>query len=361
MSAATLPGSDQRADQGRETGLAERVFRIRESGILAVLVVFVLVTTAVQHRFLNAANIQFVLVDTATFALLALGETMVVISRNVDLSVGSVVGLSAYLSSDLFAGHSGLPIPVIFLAGLGIGLACGVANGVMVAVGRVPSLVVTLATLYIIRGIDILVVGGSEVDASQLPNAFLDIPKDTILGIPDIAIVVAVVIAVGAYYLRSYRSGRDLYAIGSNPDAARLAGLPVGRRVFTAFAVSGAIAGLAGVLWAAQYGTINSTAGTGYELQVVSAVVVGGVAIFGGSGSVIGAAIGALLLTTISSALYVLGISSFWDQAIWGFLLLVAIALDQTITERLTSALRSRKPRSRKPSTTSPSSTGTPS
>ena len=119
-------------------------------------------------------------------------------------------------------------------------------------------------------------------------------------------------------------------------------------RVFAAFAVSGAIAGVAGVLWGAQYGTINSTAGTGYELQVVSAVVVGGVAIFGGSGTATGAALGALLLTTISSALYVLGISSFWDQAIWGFLLLVAIAMDQTITERLTSALRTRSRSGRK-------------
>ena len=347
MSAAILPGSGQQAGRASAAGLAERVFRIRESGILVVLVVFVAATTIAAPRFLDVSNIQFVLVDTSTFALLALGQTMVVISRNVDLSVGSVVGLSAYLSASLFADHPGIPIPVVFLAGLGIGLACGLANGIMVAVGRVPSLVVTLATLYIIRGIDILIVGGNEVDASSLPDAFINITKDTVVGIPDIAIAVAVVVAIGAYYLRTYRSGRDLYAIGSNPDSARLAGLPVGRRVLVAFAASGAIAGVAGVLWASQFPTINSTAGTGYELQVVSAVVVGGVAIFGGSGTATGAALGALLLTTINSALFVLGISSFWDQAIWGFLLLVAIALDQTITERLTSALRSRKPRSR--------------
>jgi len=341
MSTTLIPRLQRRPDSAPGAGgLAERVLRIRESGIVIVLAVFVAVTTVVQHRFLGSANIQFVLVDTAGFALLALGETMVVLTRNVDLSVGSIVGLSAYLSADLFAQHPGISIPVVFLAGLGIGLACGIVNGIMVAAGRVPSLVVTLATLYIIRGVDILIVGGNEVDASSLPNSFLDIPKDTIGGIPDIAIAVAVLIGLGAYYLRTFRSGRDLYAIGSNPDAARLAGLPVGRRVFTAFAVSGAIAGVAGVLWGAQYGTINSTAGTGYELQVVSAVVVGGVAIFGGSGSVIGAGLGALLLSTISSALYVLGISPFWDQAIWGFLLLLAISLDQTITERLTSALR---------------------
>jgi rhamnose transport system permease protein len=153
------------------------------------------------------------------------------------------------------------------------------------------------------------------------------------------------VVGLGAYYLRSFRSGRELYAIGSNPEAARLAGLPIGRRVFTAFAVSGAIAGLAGVLWAAQYGTVDSTAGTGYELTVITAVVVGGVAIFGGSGSVTGAALGALLLATINSALYVLGISSFWDQAIAGLLLIVAITIDRIISVKLTSALRTRSAR----------------
>jgi rhamnose transport system permease protein len=238
-------------DAARQAGLAERVFRVRESGILVVLIVFVAVTTLVKHRFLDESNIQFVLVDTTVYALLALGETLVVISRNVDLSVGSVLGLSAYLSTSLFGHHPGIPIVVVFLTGLGIGLACGLANGIMVAAGRVPSLVVTLATLYIIRGIDILIVGGNVVVAASLPNAFLDIPKSTVGGIPSLAIVIAAVIAVGWYYLRTFRSGRDLYAIGSNPDAARLVGIPVGRRVFTAFAVSGAIAGVAGVLWGA--------------------------------------------------------------------------------------------------------------
>ena len=339
------PGNGPGDSAGRPGGLAERVFRARESGIVVVLAVFVAVTASIQPRFLSATNIQFVLVDTTVFALLAVGETMVVLTRNVDLSIGSVVGLSAYLSTSLFGDHPGIPIVVAFLAGLGIGLACGVANGIMVAAGQVPSLVVTLATLYIIRGIVILIDGGKEVVAASLPGAFLQIPRATVGGIPVIAIVIAAVVGIAAYYLRTFRSGRDLYAIGSNPPAARLAGIPVRRRVFTSFAVSGAIAGLAGVLWGAQYGTINSNAGTGYELQVVSAVVVGGVAIFGGSGSVIGAALGALLLATISSALYVLGISPFWDQAIWGLLLIVAIAMDKAISGRLTSALRLQRTR----------------
>jgi rhamnose transport system permease protein len=334
-SAGAAPGSGSRR-------LTERVFRIRESGIIAVFLVFVGVTTAIHPEFLNQQNIQFLLANTVVYALLALGETMVVISRNVDLSIGSVLGLSAYVSAGLFKPHPGIPIPVVFLVGLGIGLACGMANGLMVALGRVPSLVVTLATLYIIRGIDILIVGGNEVTAQTLPNAFANIPRANVLGVPYLAIAVAVVIGIGAYYLRSFRSGRELYAIGSNPEAARLAGIPTGRRIFTAFTVSGAIAGVAGVLWAAQYQTVDSTAGTGYELTVISAVVVGGVAIFGGSGSAVGAAVGALLLSSITSALNVLGISQLWLEAISGFLLLLAITLDRVISLRLQAALRRR-------------------
>ena len=335
--AGAPPGSGSRR-------LTERVFRIREFGIIAVLLVFVAITTSIQPSFLNQQNLQFLLINTTVYALLALGETMVVVSRNVDLSIGSVLGLSAYVSASMFGHHPGIPILLVFLIGLGIGLACGMANGLMVAVGRVPSLVVTLATLYIIRGVDILIVGGNEVTAQTLPNSFTNIPRATVAGIPYLAIAIAVVIGIGAYYMRAFRSGRELYAIGSNPEAARLAGIPVGKRIFTAFTASGAIAGVAGVLWAAQYQTIDSTAGTGYELTVISAVVVGGVAIFGGSGSAVGAAVGALLLSSINSALNVLGFPQLWLEAIAGFLLLLAITLDRIISVRLMTALRRRSP-----------------
>ena len=349
MSAAlTDRGQSARPARGADSRrLTERIFRIRESGILAVLIVFVAVTFAVQHRFLSSTNITFVLTNTTIFALLSLGETMVVITRNVDLSIGSVLGLSAYVSSNLFGHHHGISILAVFAVGLAIGLACGLANGLMVSLGGVPSLVVTLATLYIVRGIDTLIVGGNEVVASTLPSSFIQIARANIGGVPYLAIGIAVLVGLGAYYLRSFRSGRELYAIGSSPDAARLAGIPVAKRICTAFVVSGAIAGIAGVLWATEYQTIDSTAGTGYELQVIAAVVVGGVAIFGGSGSVVGAAVGALLLSTITSALYVLGISPFWDQAISGFLLLVAISLDRAIAVRLLAALRLRSARAR--------------
>jgi rhamnose transport system permease protein len=323
--------------------LVDIVLRARTFGILGVLVLFVLITTAIQPRFLHATNIQFILATTAVYALVSVGETFVVITRNVDLSVGSVVGLSAYVSANMFQVHHGIPVPVVFLVGLAVGVACGLVTGIITAVGRVPSLVVTLAMLYIIRGVDTIIVGSGQVVANALPNSFINIFHATILGIPDIAIAVAVVTAVAAYYLRSYRSGRELYAIGSDPEAARLGGIAVGRRIFGAFVLSGALAGLGGVLWATQYNTIDATAATGLELQIIAAVVVGGVAIFGGSGSVVGAALGALLLQTINSALNVLGVPSLWTEAISGFLLLVAITLDRGIQLRLAAALRRRR------------------
>jgi rhamnose transport system permease protein len=207
----------------------------------------------------------------------------------------------------------------------------------------VPSLVVTLGTLYIIRGIDGAWAGGNQVNASMLPESFNKIGYATVAGIPYLGVIAIVAVAVATYAMRSFRTARDFYAIGSDPAAARLAGIPVGSRVFLAFVLSGAIAGLAGAFWLSLYGSVDAIAGVGYEFQVIAAVVVGGVAIFGGSGTVLGAALGALLLNTINSALVVVNVSSFWSQALAGGLLLAAIAFDRLIAIRVAPALRTRR------------------
>jgi rhamnose transport system permease protein len=323
--------------------LVDLVLRARTFGIVVILALFVVVTWLIQPTFLSGSNIRFVLGDATIYALVAIGETFVVLTRNVDLSVGSVVGLSAYVSANMFQAHHGIAIPVVFAVGLGVGLACGIVTGLITAIGRVPSLVVTLAMLYIIRGVDTIIVGSGQVVANSLPDSFINIFHATVIGIPDLAWAVAAAVGIAAFYLRSCRSGRDLYAIGSDPVAARLAGIPIGKRIFGAFVLSGAIAGIGGVIWATQYNTIDATAATGLELQIIAAVVVGGVAIFGGSGSVVGAALGALLLQTINVALNVLGIPSLWTEPIAGFLLLVAITLDRGIQLRLAAALRKRR------------------
>jgi rhamnose transport system permease protein len=320
---------------------ATSLLRARELGIALVIVIVFVVTTVNNHSFAGAHSVQQLLTGAALIALLSVGETLVVVTRNVDLSVGSVVGLSAYLVGDAFKHHPGMPVILGFLLGIGIGLVIGAINGLITAVARVPSLVVTLAMLYIIRGADGIVVHGVTIDPDLIPNAFQKIGYATVLGVPWLAIIVAVVVAIVAYTMRSYRWARDLYAVGSNPDAAELAGIPTGRRVFTGFLVSGGLAGLAGALFLALHAQIDVTGGTGYELIVVSAVVVGGVAIFGGSGTVVGAALGALLLNTINQALVASRISAFWNDAIAGALLLAAIAFDRWLSLRVARSLES--------------------
>jgi rhamnose transport system permease protein len=323
--------------------VAELLFRFRELGIVLALVIVVGATTIDNHLFLSVTSIQQLLSGAAIVALLAIGETIVVVTRNVDLSIGSVLGISAYAVGVLYTHHPHVPLVVVFLAALGIGAACGVVNGLIVTVARVPSLVVTLGTLYIIRGIDGAWAGGNQVNASMLPESFNKIGYGTVLGVPYLGIIAIVAVAIATYAMRTFRTARDFYAIGSDPAAARLAGIPVGSRVFLAFVLSGGIAGVAGAIWLSYFGSVDAIAGVGYEFQVIAAVVVGGVAIFGGSGTVLGAALGALLLNTINSALVVVNVSSFWSQAVAGALLVAAIAFDRLISLRVAPALRTRR------------------
>jgi rhamnose transport system permease protein len=322
---------------------AEFLVRFRELGIVLALAIVVGATTLDNHLFLSAANVQQILAGSAIIALLAIGETIVIITRNVDLSIGSILGISAYATGVLYVHHPDVALPVVFLLALAIGAVCGVVNGLIVTVGRVPSLVVTLGTLYIIRGIDGAWAGGNQVNASMLPESFNKIGYATVLGIPYLGWIAIVAVAVATYAMRSFRTARDFYAIGSDPDAARLAGIPVGSRVFLAFVLSGAIAGVTGALWLSLYASVDAIAGVGYEFQVIAAVVVGGVAIFGGSGTVLGAALGALLLYTINTALVVVNVSSFWSMALAGALLLAAIAFDRLVALRLAPAMRTRR------------------
>lgn len=319
------------------------VLRARELGIAVVIVAVFVATTARNHAFAHSGSVQQLLTGASLIALLGVGETLVIITRNVDLSVGSVVGLSAYLVGDLFKNHPHTPVALGFVVGILIGAAIGAINGVITTVTRVPSLVVTLAMLYIVRGVDGVIVNGHTIDPSAIPATFTEVGYRTIVGVPWLAIIVVVVIAIVGYSMRAFRSSRDLYAIGSNPEAATLAGIPAGRRVFTAFIISGSLAGLAGALFLALHAQVDVTGGSGYELTVVAAVVVGGVAIFGGSGTVLGAALGALLLNTINQALVATRISSFWNEAIAGALLLAAIAFDRWLSLRVARQLASAK------------------
>ena len=315
--------------------LVRRIGTARETGILIALLLVILAATLANPNFLFSSDgFRDLLLTPSLLLLVAVGQAVVIITRNVDLSVGSIVGLTAYLTGRLFIDMPGLPIIAVFLGGVLMGALLGFINGALVAFARVPALVITLGTMYIYRGINVAWTGSDRINASDLPRDFRGLGTDSLLGIPILTIIAVVVLIGAAWYLRNLRSGRELYAIGSDPAAAHLYGLRVTRRVIAAFVVSGALSGLAGVLYAARYGTVSSAAGFGWELQAIGAAVIGGVAISGGVGTVWGAAIGAFLLLTINRALPILGIDDFWQRAVVGVLILGAIVLDRVLAVR---------------------------
>ena len=336
----TLTSEPLATTSAKSHRIAETLSRVRELAIVAVILVIFFGTAIKTPGFANLISVQQILTNASLFILLAVGETMVIVTRNVDLSVGSTLGISAFLVGDLYTHDPHAPIWLAFLVGIGVGAFCGSIIGAVVTFAKVPSLVVSLAALYIIRGILNIIGLGIQIEPSVIPSSFQKIGYETFAGIPWIFIIPLAVVLVVGYAMRSFRSSRELYAIGSNPDAAALAGVPVARRVFTAFVVSGSLAGLGGVLFVSEFATVNATAGSGYELLVIASCVIGGVAIFGGSGTVIGAALGAILLQVINQALVVTNVSPFWDPALAGALILVTIAFDKVLSNRATLALR---------------------
>ena len=318
-------------------GWLATVARQRELSLVAITVVLGGLVSITAPQFLTLANLSQVAVLASIIAVAAVGEAIVVITRNVDLSVEATIGLVAYCLARTLELHA-LDVPAAIAVSIGLGLVLGMINGVIVTLFRVPAIVATLGTLSIFRGIDYLVAGSHQVPLAGLPDGFTDPAQGSILGIPDFVMVVIVTVVIGSVILRWTRFGRQVYAVGSNPEAAAILGIPSRRVVFVAFAVCGLLSGVAGVLWVMEFGTINGTAATGSVLAVVAAVVVGGVNIFGGSGTLAGAALGALFLGFIANALILVGLSQFWLQAIYGLVILLAVSADAIILRRVQRA-----------------------
>ncbi|MFI6544468.1 ABC transporter permease [Streptomyces prunicolor] len=342
---APNPAPAAEVPESSSTRLVDRVFKMRELAILVVFLVMIGITQAGNSEFLSEQGIKDLLLNATILVLVATGQSLVVITRNVDLSVGSTLGITAFATGTYLQGGGNAVIAILLAVLLGIGL--GLVNGLLVSLGQVPALVVTLGTLYIIRGVDSIWVGSRQITAADLPGGFVDFGSGGLSAVPWLAMIALAVLIATAYYLKHFGSGRELYALGSNPEAARLAGIPVRKRILAAYTFCGGLAGLAGAMYLARFGNVDSGTGTGtgYELTVVSAVVVGGVVFTGGSGSVYGAALGALLLTSINSVLPALGVSSVWVLAINGILLILAIAVDRIVALRVATALKKRNAR----------------
>jgi rhamnose transport system permease protein len=321
-----------RARTGGAPEWLKRTLRSRELSIIIVLVVILAFTTSAHPTFLFSPDGWREFLRTpSVLILIAVGEGIVIITRNIDLSVGSILGLTAYFAGYLMATYPQIPVIVVVILTILLGAIMGTINGLLVAFFKVPSLIITLGTLYAYRGVDVLWVGSNNIVPSQLPQGFENFGVNQLASIPYVAIVAIVVVLLIAWFMRNRRTGREFYAVGSDPDAAVLYGLPTRKLVLTTFIISGTLTGLSGVIYLAAYASADSQVGSGYELQAVAAAVVGGVAILGGSGTIWGVALGALLLETISSALNAVGIPSLWQQAVTGVFIVGAIALDRAL------------------------------
>ncbi len=322
----------------------KRVLRpeqIRELSLLLLIVAAILFFGSQIDNYLTGRTFNRVAASAAILVVIAVGQTLVVLTRNIDLSVGSIVGFTAYFVGTQLAGNNELSPLLAVLLAIGVGTLMGAINGLIVAYGRVPAIITTLGTLAIYRTLLVQYADSKTVTANALPLWLQDLPRVNlvVIGEMDIKLVVGVallVVLLFQFVLTYLAYGRRLYALGSNPEAAALAGLPARRTLLAAYALCGALCGVAGFMFLARFGNITVVAGQGLELQAVAAVVVGGVNIFGGSGTMFGALLGTVLIATLEQSLLRWAqISEFWRDAILGLLILFAIATDAVILSRL--------------------------
>ena len=314
--------------------------QVREFSLLLLIVLAVIVFGMLIDNYYTPRTFNRIASSVTIIAILAVGQTLVVLTRNIDLSVGSIVGCTAYFVGTLLARDNSISPLVVVLVAVALGAALGAINGILVAWAKIPSIIVTLGTLAIFRGMLVDLSGAKSVTTDSLPEWIVNLPRLNVVTIGEfeiralfvIALVMVLIFQIATNYLSI---GRRLYAIGSNPDAAVLIGLPMRRLIFITFVLSGALAGLAGFVTLARFGNITIEAGGGLELAVVAAVVVGGVNIFGGSGSIFGALLGAVMIGIIEQSLFRLQISEFWRDALLGLLILLAVASDAVILRRL--------------------------
>ncbi|WP_371764633.1 ABC transporter permease [Massilia sp.] len=297
--------------------------------LLAAMVVLLVVAVGLRAPvFLSAGSLANLVTDSTLLVMLALTQMLVIVTRGVDLSVASNLALSGMVAAMLGAHYPGLPLALIMLAAVAVGLGLGLVNGWLIGFLELPPIVVTLGTMSVYRGAVFVLSGGAWVSAHQMPANFIAFPLDRLLGLPHLVWIAAAALALMAWIARSTRFGRDLYAIGNAPQCAGYIGIPSHRRLLGTYALSGAVAGLCGYLWVARYAVAYTEIAYGFEFTVIAACVIGGVSIGGGVGTVLGATLGALFLTVISNALPVLQVSPFWQSALTGLVILVAVLIN---------------------------------
>lgn len=323
---------------GRASGFAPRVLRERivayvlahrdELAMLLALVTMCLILSRASKYFATANNFYNIEQQASALGVLSIGQLIVILTGGIDLSVGSVVGLSGFLGGITLLHYGVAPGIAVAIA---TGVLCGTVNGILVAFAELSPFIVTFGMLSVARSLT-YVIGGAQ-SVSGFPPSFASINADSFLGVPIYIIIVGAVFICGYILLAHLRSGRFFYAIGSNAEAARLSGVNVRLYRMLAYVVSGFLAGIAAIMIASQLMAVEPQSGTGLELNTIAAVVVGGASLFGGKGSVFGVLIGVLLLTVLSNAMDILNVNPYWQGTASGTIVVLALAVER-VTRR---------------------------
>lgn len=308
--------------------MSKNLFKQREPLLALMVVALVLLVGLRAPVFLSTQSLANLLTDSTLLVMLALTQMLVIVTRGIDLSVASTLALSGMAAAMLAAANPGLPLIVVMLAATFTGLALGLVNGWLIGYLALPPIVVTLGTMSVYRGLVFVLSGGAWVSAHQMPAGFVAFPLTRLLGLPHLVWIALAAVLAMAFVARYTRFGRDLYAIGNAPHCAAYIGIPTAKRLFWTYGLSGMVAGLCGYLWVARYAVAYTEIAYGFEFTVIAACVIGGVSIAGGVGKVAGAMLGALFLSVIGNALPVLQVSPFWQSALTGAVILVAVLLN---------------------------------
>lgn len=339
----TRPSSPSPSTKRRGRDVFGVFANVRETGIFVFIILLIVVISLRTSNFLNVANFRDILLDISILVIIAIGQTMVIITHGIDLSLGSAIGLSAMTVGVYLKGHPDTSPAAALLMGIGLGALMGSFNGLLVTVGKIPPIIVTLGTLSIFRGLLYVVGQGAWVNADELSEPFKHFTTNTLFGIPYLVLYAAVAVLIFFYFLNYSRTGRQIYAVGGNPIAAQQAGIRMNRINYLVFLLSGVLAGAAGVFWLSRFANAANNTALGWELQSVAAAVVGGVSIAGGTGTVPGVVLGSLVLGIINNAVNLVGISPFVKQALYGLVILLAVILDSVISRRLQKVLTARR------------------
>jgi rhamnose transport system permease protein len=299
--------------------------KFRELGLVVFIVVVSVIIQLRNHEFLTPGNINNILTNTAILSILSVGMMMVLLTGGIDLSIGATIAFSGMVTALTVNAHMTIPAPVLVAEGTVVGAALGLVIGILIARFSILPIIATLGLMNVIRGLTYIVSKGQWVSAYQMSDSFKALATGKFLGINNLIVIALVIYLFYYYFINFTKTGRRIYAVGSNPEAAEVIGLPRKRIITLVYVLMGALSGLAGVLWVARFASAQGDTAVGYEMNVIASCVLGGVSVSGGRGRISGLILGVILFGILANALPLINVSPFWQQAIQGFVILAAV------------------------------------